>query len=170
MPQGDTIDVNKEQQQCFAREETQSTGSPNVRAGQPQDFASLYEMLKGDIQQSQKQSSLDNRKDLESFKAEILSSISEKYKVHEEKLNKLTDTVQSYSTKIAHVTKMCTDLEETNKFMSSEQETIQNKLKKFQEEIKSLKEETTKNKERDDLILKLSNKINEQECGELVTR
>lgn len=105
----------------------------------------------------------DSKKDLEIFKQEILSAIQEKYKIQDEKINQLSNTINSFQAELLISNKRYSDLDESHKFLSCQHDTLLEKNNKLEVELNFIHKEIEKRSNSELVLEELKYKINEQE-------
>lgn len=102
----------------------------------------------------------ENKRQMEEFRAEVLSTIENKYKMYDDKLNKITAELIRCTSELSAMRGLNSDLERSTKFLSTQYDDLNNKLAGTQIDVKSMTAEIKLLKMNNNPIDDLVDKIN----------
>lgn len=138
-PKGDNSEtpLRLKSQQKDNTQSDSPTETSNNMTEQVLSSSEIYNLLR-DIKSELNLFRSDNRKQIDNFKTEIISLIEEKNKEYDNKIGKLTATVDKCMQDITNINKSYTDLQESYSFLFKQHDETIDKLNSAQKDIKSL--------------------------------
>lgn len=123
----------------------------------PVNYITILKQISSEINSLRK----ENKLQIEAFKAEVLSSIENQYKLYDDKINTLTATVYKCTNELTAMGQTLSDMQRSCSFISQQYDEVKKNLDTTQADIKAVKSEVStlklNNKALEDMACKLNN-------------